>query len=327
MRNFLVGLAMLFGVALGSTALAAPLGNPFCKELENPTELAGLIELSLASDPSGNTPLDPVRCKMKTPAAPNDFLRVLSESDPQSGVTAVNQLPAYFRSLVEVKTPATKYWSACLKPTRSTPSGWIAEANCIARSFHKGERAWANPVTGKIVLQGDCSNPVQLPEPPKIECAYIMVRVEQGDRALRVAEYTKNGVPLTDKLCNPAIKQVGSDDWESPWFEHCPNIDCDFRGPDRVYGTAGYGRTRKGSFKLSGPGWVILRVPVHVTDARSPYGYAWCLDGHLGHSCTNLIMPEDYRHNLAVLSYEPGLLPRQWNGTPSLWRFDGSCRD
>ena len=264
--TLVVALMLLCGAAAAS---AAPRGNAFCKNAGTPTHLAALVEQSLDKDPSGNTPLDPKACHMENPAAPpatpNDFLAMLKVSDPNSGVTRAAQLPAYFRSLVRV-TVYGEYWSACLAPRGRV---WIPLANCIARRLHKGEVAWGNPVTHKPVLQGDCSNPMQQPQ-PVTGCVDVLVPVEPGDE-IRIKEYGPQD--LAPMPCT-GLKRVGETVFESPFVEHCPDWTCTFAGADQAVGNTGW---QTGSWRANYEGWAVLRLPGVVAEENSGYRVFFCL--------------------------------------------------
>lgn len=343
----LVILGLLFGAVLGVIAtddvkarrpvIATELGNPFYEGADSPQELADILECDM--DPArGNNPGNRIinvgMCGApgdRAFASPNDYLALLPVTDPASGVTDVRQLPGYFRSLVVEDPPAGRVGSAWLKPSNGSETGWKPEANGLQRAFRQDEKAWVNPKTGKIVFLSNCTNPVSVPERPRIVCAYIMLRVDTDDRSLRVAEYSKNGRRLVDRDCNPAIRQVGSDSWESPWFEHCPRFDCTFAGADRTLGGYGYQRTRKGSFALGEAGWVVLRVPVHVTENGSAYAYNFCIDSYIyGDSCGITAVPGDYyTSHVAVIGYRSGEYPDThptgrrfaWHGNVGVWDF------
>ncbi|MBP6860565.1 MAG: hypothetical protein KBC38_03340 [Candidatus Pacebacteria bacterium] len=337
MRIVTILLALLFFAALGiDVSQARDLGNPFHKGVSSPQQLADIIRANLALDSSGESMLSPERCATagdRSCAAPIDYLEAFRLADPGAAdqLRSVSDVPDYLDGLVPVAAPGGRYRSAWLKPTTTRKSGWKAEFGGLERRFHRGESAYKNPRTDKIVLMGDCTNPVGEPERPQIVCAYIMLRVDTDDRSLRVAEYSKNGRRLVDRDCNPAIRQVGSDSWESPWFEHCPRFDCTFAGADRTLGGYGYQRTRKGSFALGEAGWVVLRVPVHVTENGSAYAYNFCIDSYIyGDSCGITAVPGDYyTSHVAVIGYRSGEYPDThptgrrfaWHGNVGVWDF------
>lgn len=334
--RIIVLLALLVCAAFGTNqASARDLGNPFHKGISNPQQLASMIRANLARDPSGTSMLSPDRCATagdRSCAAPIDYLEALRLADPGAidNLRSVHDLPAYLDSLEIVSAPEGSYQSAWLKPSTSRKSGWMPEFGGLERRFHRGEKAWMNPRTGKIVFMGDCTNPVG-ERIGRVVCAYIMLWTDQGDRSLRMAEYSKNGRRLVDRDCNPAIRQVGSDQWESPWYEHCPRIDCTFEGADIELGALGYRRIRKGSFALGQAGWVVVRVPVLVTRQGAAWSYNFCIDSvRYGDSCGITVTPGDYyTSRVAVVGYSstgyptkhPMGTPFTWAGTVGRWEF------
>lgn len=317
-----VALALLFA-ALGGTARAeSQLGNPFCKG-QNQESFAQLIEQSVARDESGNTPLDPEACGLAVPATPNQILEMIPVSDPDAGIADVSELAAYVRSLEEVAAPAGRYWSACLKNSRQSPTGWRPEANCIARDFRPGEKVLQNPKTGKIVFQGDCSNPVQLPE-RRADCAYIWVHTDSDVTGIRLLEAGPE--ELRDEECRPAILRAGEDDYESPWHDDCPQVRCDFSQVNAVLRQQGFTPQRRGSF-VPQAGWQVLQVPKRVTEKDSPYLFVFCIETPQGDSCGKDIRWDDYRDGVAVIGYAPDQHPEGFRGTVRIWYFGANCME
>lgn len=178
----LVSLAMLAQTA--SMAYAAPVGNPFLRGMDNPTELANVVESGLRRDPSGTRQLDPAQCRRNgSCASANDYLHTLwaYNSGLRARVPNVAALSAYLRSLKERDAPAGRYWMACLKATRGV---YHPVTDCLVRSFHRGEKAWVDPVTGKVVFARDCTNLVGRPDAPRPPC-YIVPFDYRGQRDIR----------------------------------------------------------------------------------------------------------------------------------------------
>ncbi|MFZ1987911.1 MAG: hypothetical protein WAV21_02675 [Minisyncoccia bacterium] len=308
-----------------ASAEAVPLGNPFMRGFDNPSQLAEITEQLLRVDPTGQTMLDSSRCKRDGSCArPIDYLEMLQVSDPDAKLASVSQLPGYFRSLVIKAAPPGKYWMACLKPSKKSTSGWRAEDNCIARFFKPGEKAWVNPKTGKVVLAQDCTNPVGKPEKPD-GCVYIWLQTRAGDTGFRLKEYGPQ--ELHDDKCNPAILRAGERDYESPWYEECPSVDCNFAQADSILAGMGVRGQRKGSYAPD-IGWNILRLPPQVAEKDSPYLFVFCIETPQGDSCGKDIWWNDYRNGIAVVSYTPADHPKGWNGRPRIWHFDhATCMD
>lgn len=180
--TLLVSFAMLAQTV--TVAAAAPVGNPFLRGMDNPTELASVIEAGLLRDPSGTQRLDPVQCRRNgSCASANDYLQTLWAYNPglRARVPNVAALPAYLRSLEERNAPAGRHWMACLKATRGV---YRPVLDCLARPFHRGETAWVDPITGKAVFARDCTNPVGRPDEPQPPC-YIVPFDYRGQRDVR----------------------------------------------------------------------------------------------------------------------------------------------
>ncbi len=244
------------GASYGATA---PLGNPFCEGISSPSELATLVEEALVHSRDGVAELDPARCHRTHPARPVDYLAMFQRDDPMANLRSVQDLPGYLRKLVSGRAPGGRFYMACLKPSRVSVTGWIAEHDCIAREFKTGEAAWYNPDTMRAVLASDCTNPVGLPEQAQ-NCIEIRFFTSEQATGVRLKEYGPRSI--AEDACT-MLKQAGSSDFESPWFEECPEVLCDFADIDAVPGMPkGW---RKGSFKTS-PGWNVLRLPAYVAE-------------------------------------------------------------
>ncbi|MBA3789529.1 hypothetical protein H0X32_04050 [Patescibacteria group bacterium] len=157
-------LAALMMLASFSPAHAAE-GDSFMRDVPNPHALSGIIKESLLLDPSGKSLLSPSKCHQasaRSCANAWDYLVMLWESDPEAKadgrLTTVDQLPGFLDSLVEAKMGDEEYNMACLAPIGSDVFNPVF--NCIQRRFEANEPGWQDPVSGRIVLARNCTNPV-----------------------------------------------------------------------------------------------------------------------------------------------------------------------
>ncbi len=270
----------------GVPAIAAPLGNPFYVGATSPQELGRIIKCDL--DPSRGNNVDGTKiinvkvCGKvgdRAFAAPVDYLGMFQIDDPDAHLTSVAQIPDYLAGLAEMPVPTGKYWSACLKQSTRTVSGWKAYHQCIARSFHKGEKAWGNKVTGRIVLMGDCTNPVSGPEKPD-DCVYIYAHIPaqvyrrniaRTVTGLRLKQY--GPTDISADVCT-GVKRAGEPDYESPFVEECPDRGCNFWAMDNYLGEHGW---KTGSYEPA-PGLHIFRLPRKMADRLLGYRMVFCLD-------------------------------------------------
>lgn len=338
MKKLLFVLTLLFGVVFGPMTPAGSAlglvpeaqayterGYQFCKTPGNPQILAKLNADSLAKDPSGNTPLDPVTCKMKRPATPNELLQALQAADPEAGLRTAHDQTAYLNSLVEMEITG-KWWSACRRPNRDG-TGFVVILRCEARSLHKGEKAYGRP-GHKPSLQGDCSNPMDQPDVPQDVCVYERIYFRAQDEWLKFKEHEKSDV--SDGPCGPALRQHGSNVWEYPWEERCSITEwCDFSGADRVMASHGYKSDgRFGSVKLPGvDGYVEVRLPPDRAKEGSPYAINYCIGtGSTNAFCGMAIYWKGFTGNYAVLGFSQNQRPKGWKGTTLIWQDLEYCQ-
>lgn len=160
-------LAFSFLPVFVSKAHAAGTGMPMMKGLKNPTELATLVERSLASDPTGKKLLDPARCKRDgSCATAYDYFHGIQIAHPSAKLGDIAELPRYLRSLVKQPAPEGEWNMSRLlvKGEKRTYDhmGWH-------RAFFKGEDAWDDPNTGEHILAGFCENVVGSQRSPVAE--------------------------------------------------------------------------------------------------------------------------------------------------------------
>lgn len=161
-----LALATLVNVA---EAVGTGTGMPMMKGLKSPTELAALMDRSLASDPTGKKLLDPVRCKKDgSCATAHDYFRGIQRAHPSVQLGNIAELPRYLRSLVKQPAPEGEWYLSrmLVRGEKHTydHAGW-------KRAFFKGEAVWDDPNTGEHILAGDCGNIIaprpSAPPPPR----------------------------------------------------------------------------------------------------------------------------------------------------------------
>lgn len=149
-------LALAIAALVAGAVQAAGTGMPMMKGLKSPTELASLVEQSLASDPTGKKLLDPARCKKNgSCATAHDYFYGIGLAHPSAKLENIAELPRYLRSLVQQPAPAGK-WHLSRLLVRG--SAHTYDAKGWERSFLQGEKVWGDVNTGEPILAGDCGN-------------------------------------------------------------------------------------------------------------------------------------------------------------------------
>lgn len=160
--------AMIVGTI--SSARATGTGMPMMEGLKNPTELATLVEKSLAIDPSGKKQLDPARCKQNgSCATAYDYFYGIGLAHQSAKLENIAELPRYLRSLKSQPHPAGK-WHLSRLLVRGEQHTYDAKG--WTRAFSSGEIVWNDVNTGEHILAGDCGNvigePVNVPSTAKV---------------------------------------------------------------------------------------------------------------------------------------------------------------
>jgi hypothetical protein len=322
-------------------AVAAPIGNPFDKEKGNtPAKLAARVRASLEKDPSGHEYINPEGCaKNGSCATPLAYLLMFQNDDPKAAETrlkTVADLPDYLASLTITDAPLGKYWMACLKFTNKNPDNhWQPIAKCIARAFKPGEHAWMDPVTKRIVLAEDCTNPVEKPEGPEL-CDEIQFYTGADITSVRYKTHGPTDM-AEETVCTPALKRAGETDWEYPWEDNCPSEWCTFADVDARIPEEGW---RMGSFTVK-RGLHRLRVPHVATVRDSHYDVVFCSEKTTdpGPSSANMPVFQDpdlqglrtqyglikgtETYNQQVLAYDAKAI--EWNAQAVAWNALHSC--
>lgn len=313
-------------LVFGALATPAEAGNRhrFVVGIETPVQLAGLIQQSLEKDKSGKSAVSAESCSKRACATPADYLAMFAESDPEAGLTSVNQLPEYVRALVIRKAPPGRYWMACKTGNGSAASKpmW----NCLARAFHAGETAFVNPKTGRIVLARDCTNPVGKEDVP-VRCVEKHVFLKEGDE-FHSGWLGPDAFPQGN--CIPAILKAGETEWSNTHLDECPRDQCDWSGPARDLGGVKVWSNPRISFVAERTGEYIIRLPVEVTKVSSVF--VDCVvrpDGR--QTLGNVIRPQSYgSQGKAYLTYKDQTFsrpPAEWHGTPHPWMFADGASD
>lgn len=280
MNRFIAVLLLVFGWV--AQAHAEPRGKAFFKGVENPQKLAVMVEQALIGDPTGKSMINTDACrKTASCASPADYLKTLQKSDPDAHLSSLSDLPSYLRSLRMEEAPAGKYWMACLRHSRTSPTGYEPLLHCLARAFKPGEKVWINPQTKRIVLAADCTNPVEKPEVPVVKnpCVYEPIYMKVGD-SVRFKQYGPKNASSHE--CT-ALKRAGESDYESPFVERCPQDEhCDFSVPDADLGEVGF---EQGSFTATVSGYQVFRLPPEFAEEKEGYIMVFCLEREGAHSC------------------------------------------
>jgi hypothetical protein len=258
--------AVVFGfitsLAIGSitTSAHAATGQKFGPKDENLPELIVATHNSLLRDPTGHAKLLPRDCAIdrNSCATPYDYFVSFQKLDPEAGLTDISQLEDYLSILVVGKTPTDgEYRMACLVPT-GAPGMYTPDVDCSHRAFTKGEIVWYDPHTKRIVLAGDCKNPVGakwdviVPAPPP--CKYVNADT-RSTADLHEILSIHAGVQLDDSKCPVGIKLPGDADFHP----FCPDLHCQAI-QYQVY--TGMVAVRSGSEKLPNGGRVVIRLPI-----------------------------------------------------------------
>ncbi|MFA6519857.1 MAG: hypothetical protein WCT41_03505 [Candidatus Paceibacterota bacterium] len=271
MSNIIAMLALAMALAV-PTAASAATWKAFLHGVKTPAELADKVQVSLVKDPKGNSIIDPARCKQDgSCAAPKDYFEMFKISDPEARLTDVMQVPAFLRTLKVEPAPAGEYWISCLKP--SGGGTFKPVLHCLSRFFKAGEQAWVDPITKRIVLASDCTNPVEKPVPPKRACVEILVPTKPGDTIFRFGLIGPAAVKEDDDCLG--LKRVGEVEFERWWKDECAVTGCDFSADARVIGQP---VQIFGSIKLEKPGEYVLRLPAYVAEKGSLYVTVLCLE-------------------------------------------------
>ncbi|MDQ1299972.1 MAG: hypothetical protein QG636_640 [Patescibacteria group bacterium] len=255
MRNVLIALALLFfGWAVAGPASAGQYKG-YYYGAQSPTEIAVLVERSLATDPTGRTMLDAAKCRRDgSCAAPINYVESFRAHDPRGNVTLQN-LGAYLRSLRIDCTISGRYQMDRII-FRSGTLGQT-DVNGMSRSFLRNECAWVNPETGRPVLAQNCANPVGMEV--NLECVYENIEVRNpAESSVIWSRYNRENDPCfayrrVSRLYEP-------DSPRAVWQEvpnGCVGRPCDFTAVNRSLGRQ---QVAQGEIQLDSPGFYQIRL-------------------------------------------------------------------
>lgn len=217
-------LALTMALA-SSVVYAVGTGMPMMKGLKSPTELAELVDRSLASDPTGNRLLNPTRCKKDgSCATAYDYFFGIKLAHPSAKLGNIAELPQYLRSLVKQSAPSGEWHISRLLVRGDTHT---YDAKGWKRAFLQGESVWVDVNTAEPILAGHCGNVIgegpakrqQGPGPaaaappgPIGACpdVYILKVNVWGDkaRALPGVELTQAKEELAEKFAGPRVSRT-----------------------------------------------------------------------------------------------------------------------
>ncbi len=154
--RIIVAVAAL-AMALVGPAYAVGTGMPMMKGLENPDELATLVDRSLANDSTGKKQrLDPAQCRKNgSCATAHDYFFGIKTAHPSAELGNIAELPRYLRSLVKQPAPDGQ-WHISRLLVRGDKHTYDAKG--WKRAFLQGESVWVDVNTGEPILAGDCGN-------------------------------------------------------------------------------------------------------------------------------------------------------------------------
>ncbi len=268
--------ALILGAALVIPMSAtAATGKAFMHGIQNPEQLAKMMEASLIKDSIGKSLLDPTKCDGDgSCGSVFTFLEGLQKHPAGKHLTDVAQVPGFLRTLKEKDAPSGEYWISCLKsstPVKVASKGtYHVVMHCLSRTFKKGWKVWVDPKTDLIVFDQFCTNPVEKPVSPKMVCAEILFFARAGDTVARNA--VGGGTAFGDDCF--AIKKVGDAEFRAPWKDSCASEHCTFAASEAFLHKKMW---MLASYELE-PGQYILRVPASFAEKNSPYVTILCLE-------------------------------------------------
>lgn len=255
MRNVLIALALLtFGWALAGSASASQYKG-YYYGAQSPTEIAVLVERSLATDPTGRTMLDAAKCRRDgSCAAPINYVESFRAHDPRGNVTLEN-LGAYLRSLRIDCTVSGEYQMDRII-FRSGTLGQT-DVNGMSRAFLRNECAWVNPDTGRPVLAQNCANPVGMEV--SLECVYVNIETRNPAEASVIwARYNREDDPC---FAYRRVSRLYEPDSPRAVWHNVPNgcvgRPCDFTAVNRSLGRQ---QVAQGEIQLDSPGIYQVRL-------------------------------------------------------------------
>ena len=302
-RMLLAAIVLLLLAAV--TAHAAPVGESFLRDVGSPQELAKRIDDAVKKDSAGASLIDPKLCHkkhQKSCAKPRDYLEMFQQADPSANLTEVKQVSEYLRKLEIAPAPTGEYTISCLIPSGKKDM-YKPKLACLHRYFKKGEKAWVDKKSGRVVLASDCTNPVEkpfvpvpvmpvalpVPKPTAPACYIIPLDYRQTPgvvwdavHAARIEMrfYDLSTAQLEQLSRDPCFAVIDATGRHTPFYR-C-NV-CESTGgqwpPPELAGAVGLQKEPKGAFtapvangvgEVSLPHWVLVYIGVYCVDVE-PY--------------------------------------------------------
>jgi|CXWL01.1.fsa_nt_gi hypothetical protein len=292
MNKVMFLLAALLSFGATGEASASPYKG-YWYGAQSPQQLANIVEAALKRDPTGATMLSVAKCKKDgSCASATNYLESFKAHDPEANLKTVAEIPAYLRSLEKDCSVSGKFQMDRIVLANGKGR---ADVNGMSRALRKGECAWVNKRTGRVVLAPYCANPIGRPlvAPP---CAYVDFEVRDPREAN--VHYAVYG-PYDD-VCfgyRSVAKTGEPDSAKALWLRPpigCPLSPCDFSAVDRA---VSLDRTRMGTIQVV-PGHYQFRVSRKFAQNQANL-LALCVEVRDGQarqsSFTNGVRPKDYR--------------------------------
>ena len=339
-NKFFAGLMLattLYGVASPAFAEAhVPIGYPFLRGYGSPQHIADVMQASFKSDPEGTKPMDP-SCSPKNRnvcSTADQLHRMLLKADPAGAPENLKDVPAYLRTLVLRSLPqGVMMWSACLVRDKDSPPNvdiFFTKWDCELRVAKPGEMGYFNPVTNKQVMQGNCSNPLGLPD-EEHECVIKAVYLRPRDTLHR---FWLGSVPFPSGNCTPAFKAPGATTWSPVPHKVCPKCDgsAPLKDASQLYGwnsSARIWNEETLTVTAETEGYYLFREPVEVTKISTSEAVdAHCVvyaDGTM--TVPTFIKDKSFWKRYAYLTYGSPTIPGWDGGLPKPWRAYPSLKD
>ena len=223
--------------------------------LDNPGQLADIIDQALRDDPTGRSKINEAKCLADgSCAAPLNYLESFQDKDPHGGWTLEN-LAEKLRTLA-LNCDLDGVFQMDRIIVRGPGLGQT-DLNGMTRSLEDGECAWVNPATGRPVLAGKCTNPVG--ERIDIVCVYVDIEVRNPrEFAVVWARYEEETDPC---FAYRRVSRLYEPDSPSARWQvipdNCIGRPCDLTQVNRALGRE---QVADGAIPLDSPGRYQIRL-------------------------------------------------------------------